>query len=267
MTANGNAIVLVSFGFLHDDPPVDVQRVVDVRDRLRDRAASGLVIDSTGTDPAVQRIVHSAPGAMDLLTELLAWATQFPLDRPRRLAIGCDGGRHRAPALCEMLAEQLQARGENVAVEHRHIHLPPLLPWRQPDRPGWRVHYPNRHSAGLVHVAEYSLRTEVFRHDNDAIHVVGAHADAQRIRTLLRSSEAWRLHSFDDRQLKLDAVADVLGGRVTHLLRRTGFTTLDEVAQVPATGLQEIHNVGPATLAALAELLATHSVQHPGATS
>jgi RNase adaptor protein for sRNA GlmZ degradation len=122
-------IRLISFGYLHldDGPPPQADRIEDVRDRLRDPAAARNVLDLDGFHPRVQAIVLATPGARDLLDDLTRYADTLPADRPRRIAVGCAGGRHRACGLIELLAARLHERGHLVAVEHRHAHLPRVL--------------------------------------------------------------------------------------------------------------------------------------------
>ncbi|MFK4123559.1 hypothetical protein [Streptomyces longwoodensis] len=65
----------------------------DVRDRLRDPAAARDILDLDGLNPRVQDVVLRTPGARELLANLADYAT-LPAG-PRRIAIGCAGGRHR----------------------------------------------------------------------------------------------------------------------------------------------------------------------------
>ncbi|WP_240496430.1 hypothetical protein [Streptomyces torulosus] len=98
-------IRLISFGYLHlpagsDGSPVPpaavppaADRIEDVRDRLRDPAAARYILDLDGFHPRVQDVVRNTPGARELLANLADYA---PLPAgPRRIAIGCAGGRLR----------------------------------------------------------------------------------------------------------------------------------------------------------------------------
>ncbi|MFJ8475926.1 hypothetical protein [Kitasatospora sp. NPDC094011] len=120
-------IRLISFGYLHlkggQLPAAD--RVEDVRDRLRDPAAARDILDLDGFHPRVQQIVLNTPGARELIANLADYA-ELPAG-PRRIAIGCAGGRHRASGLTEILAHELRDRGHQVEVEHLHVHLPRVL--------------------------------------------------------------------------------------------------------------------------------------------
>lgn len=93
-------IRLTSFGYLHLPTGPDVSplppaadRIDDVRDRLRDRAAARDILDLEGLNPRVQDAVLKTPGARELLANLADYAT-LPAG-PRRIAIGCAGGKHR----------------------------------------------------------------------------------------------------------------------------------------------------------------------------
>ncbi|WP_221355389.1 RapZ C-terminal domain-containing protein [Streptomyces beigongshangae] len=123
---------LISFGYLHlptdpDGQPVlpAADRIEDVRDRLRDPAVARDILDLDGFHPRVQAVVLNTPGARELLANLTDYAA-LPAG-PRRIAIGCAGGRHRACGLTEILAHELRDRGREVEVEHLHAHLPRVL--------------------------------------------------------------------------------------------------------------------------------------------
>lgn len=126
-------IRLISFGYLHqptgpDGAPIPptADRIEDVRGRLRDPAAARDILDLDGRDARVQQVVLNTPGARELLVNLADYA-ELPA-APGSIAIGCAGGKHRAPALVELLARLLRERGlREVVVEHRHVHLPRVL--------------------------------------------------------------------------------------------------------------------------------------------
>jgi UPF0042 nucleotide-binding protein len=124
-----DVITLISYGHLHleaqGELPPRADRHEDVRDQLHDPAAAAGILDLDGRDPRVQDIVLRTPGAEALLDNLVAYL-ELPT-RPRRLGIGCAGGKHRAPALVILLAKRLRARGYRVEVVHRHIHLRRVL--------------------------------------------------------------------------------------------------------------------------------------------
>lgn len=120
-------LTLISFGYLHlPAVPPCADRVEDVRDRLRDPAAARDVLELDGRDARVQRVVLATPGARELLKNLADYAMQT-VGSPRRIAVGCAGGRHRAASVVELLAHELRGRGRDVVVEHQHIDRPRVL--------------------------------------------------------------------------------------------------------------------------------------------
>ncbi|MFF3488714.1 hypothetical protein ACFYXC_36405 [Streptomyces sp. NPDC002701] len=142
-------IRLTSFGYLHlptgpDGQPVPpaADRIEDVRDRLRDPAAARDILDLDGLHPRVQDVVLNTPGARELLANLTDYAT-LPAG-PRRIAIGCAGGRHRACGLTEILAHELRGHGREVEVEHLHAHLPRVLKTPVGTRPAHPEQEPTR---------------------------------------------------------------------------------------------------------------------------
>ncbi|MGW3369749.1 RapZ C-terminal domain-containing protein [Streptosporangium canum] len=115
---------VISFGFLHGPAPA-AHRVEDLRDRYRDPAAARDILDLDGRDPRVQAVVLATPGVPELLDNLAAYAL-LPVG-PRAMAFGCSGGRHRAPAVAELLARRVRQLGRLVDVDHRHVHLPRVI--------------------------------------------------------------------------------------------------------------------------------------------
>lgn len=116
---------LTSFGYLHLDASPEADLTVDVRRMLHDPAAAKDILDLDGRDERVQSVVAHTPGALELLEGLVGFVA-MPAG-PRRIAIGCAGGRHRAAALVELLASDLRGWGFVVGIEHLHIHLPRVL--------------------------------------------------------------------------------------------------------------------------------------------
>jgi len=124
---------LISFGYLHLPTtatglpiPPEADRVEDVRHTLHDLAAARDIIALTGHHPLVQRVVLRTPGARELLADLTAYALR-PAPRPRTIAIGCAGGKHRACALVVLLTQTLRSAGLTVDAQHLHAHLPRVL--------------------------------------------------------------------------------------------------------------------------------------------
>ncbi|MFI1510239.1 hypothetical protein [Streptomyces sp. NPDC020597] len=136
-------IELTSFGYLHQPTgfggqpiPPTADRTEDVRERLRDPAAARDILDLDGRHPRVQAVVLATPGAPELLDNLTAYAL-LPAG-PRRIAIGCGGGKHRACALVELLAPRLLEHGVPVTVRHLHAHLPRVVKDQTPGQPRWK---------------------------------------------------------------------------------------------------------------------------------
>lgn len=117
------AIEIVSFGFLHAAPPV-ADRVVDLRP-FRDPHAAKHLRYLTALDAPVREAVLGTPGIADLIREVAAWAsTQAGGNQPVTVAVGCQGGRHRAPTVAREIASRLIAAQHAVIVTHRDLHRP-----------------------------------------------------------------------------------------------------------------------------------------------
>lgn len=120
---SGSRITITSFGYLHSNnqpPTADV--TIDLRDFFRDphprlkymSARDGEVVDKVlGTD-GVRKFAES------LSTVLARLADNAEVTA----ALGCSGGRHRAPAISDYAATLLTACGYQVEVIHRDIDKP-----------------------------------------------------------------------------------------------------------------------------------------------
>ncbi|MFJ9662141.1 hypothetical protein ACIRPR_29745 [Streptomyces griseoflavus] len=93
-------ITLTSVGYLHQPTDADgyptpptADPIEDVRERLCDPAVARDIVDLHGRDPRVQAVVIATPGASKFLDNLTAHAL-LPAG-PRRIAVGCAGGKHR----------------------------------------------------------------------------------------------------------------------------------------------------------------------------
>jgi len=155
--ADPTTLRLISFGYLHGDPPT-ADLVVDVRATLRDPAAASTagILDLDGRHPRVVRVVATIPGALDLLGDIGAFITTHP-GPVCVVAIGYAGGRHRSVALAEMAADLARVVGVDVHVTHQHVHLPRVLhPETNTRRPRTTptphlTGDPRPHRAGLPH--------------------------------------------------------------------------------------------------------------------
>lgn len=122
-------ITVISFGFLHDNPPqADV--TLDLRRLLADPAhvPSGHMLDQRGDiDEAVYEFVLATPGASILAEETGRLVRRMARIKPIVVALGCAGGKHRAAAMARAIAEELMDHGCEVAVTHLHAHLPRVI--------------------------------------------------------------------------------------------------------------------------------------------
>ncbi len=117
-------IRITSFGFLHDDPPT-ADLVLDLRP-YRDPHVSPELRDLTAKDPQVRQVVMSTPGIRDLVdatvTDLRTRA-RSRASTPLLVAVGCAGGRHRAPTVADAIADGLHTFAK-VQVTHRDLRKP-----------------------------------------------------------------------------------------------------------------------------------------------
>ncbi|WP_063837009.1 RapZ C-terminal domain-containing protein [Phaeacidiphilus oryzae] len=137
-------VEIVSFGYLHADEPPEAHLTVDLREHFRDPHFDPRLRHLTADDPRVYEAVTTTPGIVDLLSGLAGSVLGFvngPSAVPVVVALGCAGGRHRAPAIAKALALRLTAAELTVAVHHRDVGRPVV---NRPQehaggRQGWRV--------------------------------------------------------------------------------------------------------------------------------
>lgn len=119
------AVTIVSFGFLHGDPP-PAHLVVDLRQHFRDPHVSPELRYMTALDEPVRQAVLGTPAS--------------PARRggrrgggrvhcgPQRRAGDCGrrvcGRPAQGPVFAQALADQLIAAGHTVTVQHRDLHRP-----------------------------------------------------------------------------------------------------------------------------------------------
>jgi UPF0042 nucleotide-binding protein len=108
--------VLVSFGYLHGEPPrADV--VVDLGDHFRGPLTAGGLREPGDDDPRAAAAALAAPGVTALVGALRATARAYLAGgRPVTIAIG---GRHGSGAVAGQVGRQLEADGVAVTVIHR----------------------------------------------------------------------------------------------------------------------------------------------------
>lgn len=93
------AVEIVSFGYLHDEPPA-AHLTVDLRHHFRDPDVSPELRYMTADDEPVRTAVLSTPGVAALVLATAAAVDAFtsgPSAGTVTVADGCAGGRHRAP--------------------------------------------------------------------------------------------------------------------------------------------------------------------------
>jgi UPF0042 nucleotide-binding protein len=117
-------VKVISFGYGHGEPPA-ANAVVDVR-RLRDPHVSPRMRYLTAEDPEVAAAVMATPGVRGLTGSLIALAHSFRRVPGAQavIAVGCAGGRHRAPAIAAEVARRLECQGVPVVLVHRDIGAP-----------------------------------------------------------------------------------------------------------------------------------------------
>ncbi|MFD8598391.1 ATPase [Kitasatospora sp. NPDC059646] len=129
-----SAINVVSFGYLHGDPP-PAHLVLNLTKHFRDPHVSPALRYMDANDLPVRQAVLATPGVRELIcaASLLVDAydvgpVDAPLtvavDAPLTVAVGCAGGRHRAATVAMALADRLGKTGIPVHLEHRDLAKP-----------------------------------------------------------------------------------------------------------------------------------------------
>lgn len=123
-------LVVTSFGYGHGSEFTDRQHMTyDVR-AFRDPLIIDGLRERTGLDADVRDHVLATSGVRDLIEMITDHATSyarlFGAREVIRVAIGCGGGRHRAPAIAREVAAELQMEGDRAELIHRDIDRPVL---------------------------------------------------------------------------------------------------------------------------------------------
>jgi 8-oxo-dGTP pyrophosphatase MutT (NUDIX family) len=125
-------IIIESFGFLHGAAPA-AHLTVDLREHFRDPHVSPELRELDATDDRVRDAVLDTPGIRGLVGALgeAVLSYQYAALTSRvgtlRIAVGCAGGRHRAPVVAADLASALNLDLDvsgNVEVQHRDMARP-----------------------------------------------------------------------------------------------------------------------------------------------
>lgn len=128
MTEPCCAVTLISFGYLHGEPP-PAEVTLDLRRHFRDPHVSPELRYLTAADEPVRHAVRTTPGILQVVATTMALAQGFlagpsAAHKPLRIAVGCAGGRHRAASVALEIQCALHAWGVQTAVTHRDLHRP-----------------------------------------------------------------------------------------------------------------------------------------------
>ncbi|MFD8706861.1 ATPase [Kitasatospora sp. NPDC059648] len=131
-------VEITSFGHLHGPVP-EAEVVLDLRRHFRDPHVRTELRHKTAKDPEVREAVLSTPGIPELVAAAVAVAQAYAMGpqaelTPFRVAVGCAGGRHRAAAVAEALAEALAPHGLRARVQHRDLDKPVVEDGRDASR-------------------------------------------------------------------------------------------------------------------------------------
>lgn len=123
-------IRLISFGHLHGPAP-EADATFDLRRILDDPNHNPALRDLDGIDRRVIWQVLTTHGAHATYNAIAKLATSLFNAQPPTsgwtgvtIAVGCAGGRHRAPVITERAADLIRPGGYSVTVEHRDITKP-----------------------------------------------------------------------------------------------------------------------------------------------
>lgn len=124
MTHEQQTVEIVSFGYLHGTQP-DAHITIDLRNHFRDPHISPELRQLTANEVAVRVAVLRTPGIQALIEALVQVTVSYGQNStaPLRIAIGCAGGRHRAPVVAAELHRRL-AMGNTATVTHRDLNKP-----------------------------------------------------------------------------------------------------------------------------------------------
>ncbi|MGW4810537.1 RapZ C-terminal domain-containing protein [Kitasatospora cineracea] len=119
-------ITITSFGYGHADPPA-AHITLDLRWHFRDPHIDPALRHLTAEDQPVRNAVLTTGGITELIDVTAQLATCYEMgpgsdDHGLTIAVGCAGGRHRAPTVADALAAVLSLEDYDVAVLHRDLH-------------------------------------------------------------------------------------------------------------------------------------------------
>lgn len=122
-------VEIVSFGYLHDDPP-PAHLTIDLRAHFRDPHVSPQLRHMTAHDEPVRSTVLGTPGILALIEATRAAVLAMlsgPSSGDVTVSAGCAGGRHRAPTFSIHLAARLRTHGLRVVLRHRDLDKPVVV--------------------------------------------------------------------------------------------------------------------------------------------
>lgn len=123
MSTVQSTVRIVSFGYGHDiAPPAHI--TLDLRLHFRDPHVTPALRYMTADDEIVRETVRTTPGIASLVAATTVAVTAFlegPTSGDVTVAVGCQGGRHRAPSVALELQEAATRMGYHVTLTHRDL--------------------------------------------------------------------------------------------------------------------------------------------------
>jgi UPF0042 nucleotide-binding protein len=117
-------LCVISFGFLHAEPPIEADMIIDLRP-LRDPHIDPALRELTARDQVVVDTVLRTPGIPAHITGAAFHAhVELTEGFDVTIAVGCSGGRHRAPVVAEQVAAAVREYGWPVDLVHRDLDKP-----------------------------------------------------------------------------------------------------------------------------------------------
>lgn len=119
-------ISIISFGYGHAPAP-EAEITVDLRRKFRNPHKDPAMRDKTARDRDVYNHVMETEGVRELVRGLVSLLMSLQFNTGDvTIAVGCGGGRHRAPAVAMAIQDELIMNGCFTEATHRDIVLPVL---------------------------------------------------------------------------------------------------------------------------------------------
>lgn len=119
-------ITIVSFGYGHGPAPT-ATLTADLRLHYRDPHIDPALRHLDANDERVRKTVADTSGTSQLVAALASAVAAYllgPSPAPITIAVGCVGGRHRAPSVAAALQERLNDYRITASLLHRDLHQP-----------------------------------------------------------------------------------------------------------------------------------------------